>query len=168
MAEQSEARREYSRRYYQQNKDKWKERYEKNYEYLQAYQRQRYVQNVDRILEYQRSYRKQQTNPTVYVMTNTITGKRYVGSALLYRGRQAEHKWALKNGVHYCEDLQKDFDEHGWGSFSFTILERNIDEEYLRARELYWYQQLRPEYNTNVPRLEDRADEPLPIRKRPH
>lgn len=162
----NESRKPYCRDYYQKNKDKWRTRYEDNFEYLMAYQREYYTQHVDEVKTYQRKRKRAITNPTVYVMTNTITGKRYVGSALLYRDRQSEHHWALKNGVHYCDAIQEDYTVHGWSSFSFTILERNIVEEFLRARELYWYQRLKPEYNSNIPRKEDLAGEPLPIRKR--
>lgn len=162
----SERQRERARLYYQQNKDKWRRRYERNYEQLLQYQRERYAQNPEAYIAYQKEYRQMNTRPTVYVMTNTITGRRYVGSALLYRGRISEHKWALKNNLHHSELMQEDYDEHGWESFTFTVLETGVEEEFLRASELRWYLKLKPEYNTYIPRVEDQVDEPLPIRKR--
>ena len=82
----------------------------------------------------------------VYLLTNTITQKRYIGKtgAGLNR-RWTVHKYNAKSGVesHLYRSLRK----HGAAAFQVELLEYDISKEEINQRECYWIEQLQPEYN---------------------
>ena len=59
----------------------------------------------------------------VYSITNTVNGRRYVGSASLsFKKRWGEHKAALIAGKHFNRILQRAWNKYGEQAFAFEIL----------------------------------------------
>lgn len=61
-------------------------------------------------------------NSGIYKITNTITGKIYVGSAKNFAQRWGMHLFQLRRGRHHSTLLQRSFDKHGEAAFTFTRL----------------------------------------------
>ena len=55
----------------------------------------------------------------VYIITNTLTGKKYIGSSKDIIKRLVRHKSDLKNNLHYNRELQRDYLEYGEEYFTF-------------------------------------------------
>ncbi len=65
----------------------------------------------------------------IYTITNTVTGKLYIGESLdIYRRWHDEHIPQLKKNCHCNKELQNDFNKYGETSFSFEILERYSED----------------------------------------
>lgn len=83
----------------------------------------------------------------VYLITNTITGAKYVGQSIDIKRRIMEHRApnaGLKSkSKKFVEDIRK----YGIDSFSFDVLEE-CPAEQLLANERKWIATLKPEYNT--------------------
>lgn len=58
----------------------------------------------------------------VYKITNTITGKYYIGYAKDIYKRFKEHRNTLKNGNHQNIILQRSYNKYTLDSFTFEIL----------------------------------------------
>lgn len=58
----------------------------------------------------------------VYTITNSVTGKVYVGSAQKFNVRWATHLRRLRKGTHHSWKLQRDFDLFGEAAFNFRPL----------------------------------------------
>ena len=84
----------------------------------------------------------------IYIITNNINGKRYVGLSRNIKQRFLEHR-APKNVKNKTTNLAKAFRKYGLESFSFEILEEVEDENNLFIREMFWIERLDPEYNMN-------------------
>jgi group I intron endonuclease len=82
----------------------------------------------------------------VYVITNTLNGKRYIGSAVKIETRWIRHRCDLRKGIHHSHYLQRAWNKYGEGAFAFTIL-LYCDKESLLIFEQYAMDVLRPEYN---------------------
>lgn len=80
----------------------------------------------------------------IYQIVNTINGKSYIGSAKNTEKRWNRHKYDLGRGKHHSVYLQRSWIKYGESVFAFKILEQT-DE--LFARETYWIDTLKPEYN---------------------
>lgn len=74
----------------------------------------------------------------VYLIENSVTGRKYVGSSSNVDRRIKTHKQHLEKGCHNNRKLQKDHDLYGMDSFKFIILERDIAHDLLTAYEKYW------------------------------
>ena len=74
----------------------------------------------------------------VYLIENTITGRKYVGSSSNIDRRIKNHIQHLEKGCHNNRKLQKDHDSHGIESFNFVILEKDVSHDLLTAYEKYW------------------------------
>lgn len=74
----------------------------------------------------------------IYAITNSVTGRRYIGSCVNFQSRRATHKWFLRKNRHWSSDLQADWNAYGDGSFSFDVIETVSDKSQLRIRERYW------------------------------
>lgn len=75
---------------------------------------------------------------TVYAIENLENGKVYIGSSIVYQARQRWHRWALKNGRHPNEHLQRAWNFYGESTFIFTVLENNIPIGLLNKQEQEW------------------------------
>ena len=87
----------------------------------------------------------------VYTITNTSNGKIYVGSTIHVDRRRLEHFSALKYNKHINKHLQNAYNKYGRESFEFEVIETleitdSIKEDLL-AREQFWIDNLKPEYN---------------------
>ena len=87
----------------------------------------------------------------IYKIINNKTNKIYVGQTKRsLRERKNQHFSELRNQNHYNTQLQEDYNKYGESSFSFEILENNIDEEYLIEKETYWIQLLGGMYSDRL------------------
>lgn len=84
----------------------------------------------------------------IYIITNKINQKKYIGLSNNIKRRFSEHKSSLKN-ANKNNVLYKAFKKYGLENFNFKILElvENIDE--LASREVFWIKKIKPEYNMN-------------------
>jgi len=81
----------------------------------------------------------------VYLVTNNINGKRYVGSSVDVAGRLSTH--FSRDAKKYSDKLfYADILKYGRNNFRFEILEE-CEREKLIEREQYYYDTLKPEYN---------------------
>jgi len=83
----------------------------------------------------------------VYEVQNQRNGKRYIGSAVNIRDRWAVHLSTLRQNAHHNSHLQYAFDKYGEEAFMFSVLEHIEDTSQLIAREQYYLNVLKPEYN---------------------
>ena len=77
------------------------------------------------------------SNSGIYCIENIKNDMCYVGKAVDINKRFKEHKWALKQGIHFNSYLQRAWDKYGEESFKFYILERAAIE-ILCHREIHW------------------------------
>lgn len=82
----------------------------------------------------------------IYEIRNTINGKRYVGSAVLFKKRWKEHVRQLSDSRHHSVVLQRAWDRYGSEAFEFKPI------IYCDRANLIMYEQiamdaLLPEYN---------------------
>lgn len=84
----------------------------------------------------------------VYKILNIITGDYYIGSSKSLKNRWRNHKWHLNKKSHHNNYLQNAWNKYGDASFVFQILEMCDDKkEVLLAREQYFIDALKPQYN---------------------
>lgn len=83
----------------------------------------------------------------VYIITNTVSRKRYVGQAVDIHRRWRNHSSSLERGKHSNIHLQRAWSRYGGVAFVFEIVEVVTDCEQLDAREQWWMDALNPEYN---------------------
>lgn len=74
----------------------------------------------------------------VYLIENSVTKRKYVGSSSNIDRRIKTHKQHLEKGCHNNRKLQKDHYLYGIDSFKFTILEKDVAHDLLTAYEKYW------------------------------
>jgi group I intron endonuclease len=75
---------------------------------------------------------------SIYIITNNVNGKIYIGSAKVYSYRINSHKSRLKNGTHTNKHLQNAWIKYGEYNFSFKQLEIVDKIENLIEREQYY------------------------------
>lgn len=87
----------------------------------------------------------------IYIFTNIVNGKRYIGSSKNLYNRLHEHLHNLNHNKAHNKYFQSSWLKHGENSFIYGILEFCPDEERF-VREQYYLDSLKPEYNfsTNV------------------
>ena len=78
----------------------------------------------------------------VYRIYSRSGGDNYVGSAVCFRKRWAEHGRRLRKGDHPSAKLQCAWDERGEDDFEFFVLEFVPDKTLLIEREQYWIDRL--------------------------
>lgn len=87
----------------------------------------------------------------VYLISNNVNGKCYVGSSIHLTQRRKEHFSRLMHNKHENIHLQNAYNKYGREAFEFEILEiLSIDDnikENLLKREQFWIDNLKPEYN---------------------
>lgn len=82
----------------------------------------------------------------IYQITNTATGKAYVGSAASFRARFATHRHGLRTGTHHSSKLQHAWDKYGETAFVFEKL-LICTPEMLTYYEQRALDALKPAYN---------------------
>lgn len=85
----------------------------------------------------------------VYLITNTVTGDRYVGKTIDMVQRWQLHRKQMAEGTHPNRFILELVREHGVESFTFKVLEvyQGRDNNQLKWLEIKWIQQLQPELN---------------------
>ena len=85
----------------------------------------------------------------VYLITDTITGKTYVGSSKNIRARAIQHFSKMNTGhTHAPYSLFiETFLQHGATAFTIDVLEK-CQKGQLLSSELYWFSLLKPTENT--------------------
>lgn len=63
------------------------------------------------------------SQPGIYEVVNTISGSRYVGSAVCIGQRWKSHRSALRNQKKAPPKLQRAWDKYGEAAFDFRVLE---------------------------------------------
>lgn len=74
----------------------------------------------------------------VYAITNTVTGKVYIGSTVNVARRFGVHKKALLAGKHHSPLLQNAWNKYGSAAFTFDVVEEVDDDLFLLPREQFW------------------------------
>lgn len=74
----------------------------------------------------------------IYLITNLVNNKVYVGSSVDLLKRYKEHEYYLKKNKHHNMHLQRAWDKYGENNFSFSILEIVFEKNELIEREQYW------------------------------
>lgn len=64
----------------------------------------------------------------IYSITNTVTGKMYIGSTLDYKTRMKTHKTYLTRKKHSSKKLQNAWNKYGADKFLFSIIEQLSDD----------------------------------------
>ena len=82
----------------------------------------------------------------IYKIVNTVSGKCYIGSAVMLRRRWAGHLSLLRKGMHHSKHLQNSWSKRGELAFTFEIIEF-CDVGSLIQREQFWIDRRKPEYN---------------------
>lgn len=59
---------------------------------------------------------------TIYSITNTLNGKRYIGSCTDTAVRWKNHRSTLRRGKHHNCHLQASYDKHGPDAFEYEVL----------------------------------------------
>ncbi len=84
----------------------------------------------------------------IYKITNNVTGKIYIGSAVNFRKRKNAHLSALQNNRHENRYLQRAYNSSK-ESFVFEIIEElhtTIKEDIIK-KEQYYLDRFKPDYN---------------------
>ena len=88
----------------------------------------------------------------IYTITNTVTGKLYLGCSKNVNGREKVHMRALARNKHKNKPLNKDVVKYGIENFLFELLEE-CEVNHLIAMECYWANMLsarNPKYGYNI------------------
>ncbi len=70
-----------------------------------------------------REYKERPLQAGIFTITNTITGKTYLGSSLNMHGPLNKHRLMLVTGSHINAAIQKDWNEYGEQAFRFQVEE---------------------------------------------
>lgn len=77
----------------------------------------------------------------VYLITNRVDGKSYVGASVNIQTRWRVHLCELRAGTHCNQKLQRAWNKHGEASFEFTVVEA-CPRSQIVAFEQKWIDQL--------------------------
>jgi group I intron endonuclease len=83
----------------------------------------------------------------IYIITNKVNNKKYIGLSNDINRRFWEHKSSKKKKNN--TNLIKAFKKYHVDNFDFQILELVDDESKLAEREMFWIESIKPEYNMN-------------------
>lgn len=82
--------------------------------------------------------KNQEKKSGVYVITNTINNKVYIGSTISgFKKRIKEHLYELIKNRHHSDHLQKAYNKYGGDSFEFSILEICHKESIIEREQFY-------------------------------
>jgi hypothetical protein len=109
-----------------------------------------------------RQYKETPRRAGIFVITNTLNGKVFLGSSTNLDGPLNKHRFALKIGRHLNAALQADWNQAGADAFRFEIVDEvqirdepgfNLNDELLLLEEI-WIEKLQPfgerGYNTGA------------------
>jgi group I intron endonuclease len=88
----------------------------------------------------------------IYEIVNLVNGKRYIGSAVVFKARWYTHRRELRAGTHHARKLQGAWNKSGESEFVFRILEIVDDRDDLLAWEQAYFEieGEKPEYNSRL------------------
>ena len=80
---------------------------------------------------------KAKATACVYLITNKVTGRVYVGETIWKHRRWTEHKLYLRTGNHECKPLQGEYNKYGKEAFEYSVYKviENKDKIELRKEE---------------------------------
>lgn len=84
----------------------------------------------------------------IYLWTNLVNGKKYVGQTKCFYNRMSQYKLG-----HFNKYMSNAITKYGLSNFDISILERDIEVESLDEREQYWmdyYQSYNQNYGYNI------------------
>lgn len=90
----------------------------------------------------------------IYILTNSVNGKRYIGSSNNIRKRLWKHRSLLRHNKHENPYLQNAWNKYGEDMFAFAVIE-TCETDVLLEREQYYIDTLKPEYNIDVSTTHD-------------
>lgn len=73
----------------------------------------------------------------IYKISNTVTGKCYIGQSVNVRRRLTKHKDMLEKGNHFNSHLQNAWNAYGSEAFNFEIIDQ-CPVEQLDQKEIFW------------------------------
>lgn len=73
----------------------------------------------------------------IYLITNTVNGKKYIGQSEIINDREGSHFRVLRNNKSNCTKLQRAYNKYGENCFLYSILEYCEISE-LDEKERYW------------------------------
>lgn len=82
---------------------------------------------------YEINKKKEYNFSCIYLWTNLVNGKKYVGQTTCFHRRMKTYRYTYPNA--YMEHAVK---KHGIDNFDITILERDVPLDKLDEREQYW------------------------------
>ncbi len=89
-------------------------------------------------------------NSGVYIITNVVTGDRYIGSSKNIYVRIRVHWNQLRKGKHHNHFMQCSWNKYGEDAFQYCILElTECTKAALLNCEQYYIDTLKPEFNAN-------------------
>ena len=97
---------------------------------------------------YEINNKKEYDFSCIYLWTNLVNGKKYVGQTTCFHRRMKTYRYTYPNA--YMEHAVK---KHGIDNFDITILERDVPLDKLDEREQYWidyYQSYKEDVGYNI------------------
>lgn len=85
----------------------------------------------------------------IYLITNVVNGKKYVGSAKDIHDRLYSHVYLLRKNKEHNAHFQSAWNKYGEDVFIWTVLEY-CDEDIRFSREQYYLDVIKPEYNKSL------------------
>lgn len=82
----------------------------------------------------------------IYMIKNILTSDIYIGRSINMSSRFSAHLSCFRGAETYF--LYENMRLHGIENFEFSVLEKVEGDENLDEREIFWFEQLNPYYNT--------------------